>query len=373
MATTNFSLLQSNEKLVWQQDVWRAARNQSFLNQFMGDDANSMIQRVTSLKQTEKGTRAVITLVHDFEGDGVAGDRQLEGNEEQMASNDVTIRVDQLRNAAGNEGKLADQKSVVTFRENAKNNLSYWLADRSDQMGFLTLAGIAYSKKPNGGTRAAGSALPQLEFAADVTAPTANRAIRWNGTTKKIVYGSGNTTAAVSAGDTLSWSALVQMRAFAKDTYMRGVRGKAGDEVYHVFVSPQAMAQLKLDADYMANVRYAQERGSDNALFSGAAVKVDGLMIHEFRHVPHTLGAASGSKFGGSGTLDGHYVIMAGAQAMGYADIGDAEWNEKEFDYGNRQGIETGKIFGMKKPTFRSIYTGSVEDFGVLVGYFSFS
>ena len=89
-----------------------------------------MIQHITELKKTEKGARAVITLLADLEGDGIAGDRTLEGNEEAMKSMDQVIRIDQLRNATRHEGKMADQKSVVNFRENARDKLAYWVADR---------------------------------------------------------------------------------------------------------------------------------------------------------------------------------------------------------------------------------------------------
>ena len=91
-----------------------------------------MVQHITELKKTEKGARAVITLLADLEGDGVVGDRTLEGNEESLKSYDQVIRIDQLRNANRHEGRMADQKSVVNFRENSRDKLSYWLSDRID-------------------------------------------------------------------------------------------------------------------------------------------------------------------------------------------------------------------------------------------------
>jgi hypothetical protein len=168
MALTNFAALTTEAKTLWAMDLWRQARNMSFIDKFLGKGPNAMIQHITELKKTEKGARAVITLLTDLEGDGVAGDRTLEGNEEPMKSYDQVIRIDQLRHANRHEGEMADQKSVVEFRENSRDVLAYWLADRLDQLAFLTMAGIAYSVKPSGATRV-GSDLPNLEFAADVT------------------------------------------------------------------------------------------------------------------------------------------------------------------------------------------------------------
>ena len=85
MAVTNFSLLTAEQKTVWSMDLWKQARNMSFVNKFLGKGPNSLIQHITELKKSEKGARAVITLLADLTGDGVAGDRQLEGNEEALS------------------------------------------------------------------------------------------------------------------------------------------------------------------------------------------------------------------------------------------------------------------------------------------------
>ncbi|HNC78519.1 MAG TPA: N4-gp56 family major capsid protein [Rhodocyclaceae bacterium] len=367
MSYTNFALLTNEQKTVWSMDLWKQARNMSFVNQFLGKDSNSMIQHVTELKKSEKGARAVITLLTDLEGDGIAGDRTLEGNEEAMKSFDQVIRIDQLRHANRHEGRMADQKSVVNFREESRDKLAYWLGDRVDQLAFLTMSGVGYTVKNSGGTRV-GSDLPYLEFAADVTAPSSKRFGRWNGTSKLIEWGTGN--GSIAAADTPMWELFVQAKAYAKDHYIRGILGKGGEETYHCFLGPQAMARLKLDPTYMQNLRYAQNRGDDNALFSGSSVKIDGIYFHEFRHVVNTRLAASGSKWGAGGAVDGCQVLFCGAQALGMADIGNPEWVEKGFDYENQQGISTGKILGFKKPQFYSQYSGgTTEDFGVISLY----
>lgn len=366
MALTNFALLTNEEKTAWALDLWKQARNMSFMNQFAAGGHNSMITRVTQLKKSEKGARAVVTLLADLEGDGVAGDRTLEGNEEAMKTYEQVIRIDQLRHANRHEGRMADQKSVVEFRNNSRDVLAYWLSDRIDQMAFLTLSGVSYANKNSGGSRV-GSDLGNLEFAADVAAPTSKRFGRWNGTSKSIEWGTG--TASVAAADTPMWELFVQAKAYAKDHYVRPVKADGGEEIWHVFLSPSAMAKLKLDSTFMQNLRYAQPRSNENPLFTGASVKIDGMVFHEFRHVYNTRTAAGGSKWGAGGAIDGCQILMCGAQAMAWADIGAPYWNEKGFDYENQQGISVGKIFGMLKPKFYSQYDSSTEDFGVFSIY----
>lgn len=372
MALTNFGLLTAQQKQMWSMDLWKNARNQSFINKFLGSGPNSLVQHITELKASEKGARAVITLLADLQGDGVAGDRALEGNEEGMVTFDQVIRIDQLRHANRIEGRMADQKSIVEFRGNSKNVLAYWMADRIDQLAFQTLAGIGYQFRPNGATRV-GSDLQFLEFAADVAAPSARRTTRWDNTAKVLrtsSNGGNNTSAQVTATDTPSWQTFVQLKAYAKDRYIRGVSNGGGEETYHAFLTPQAMAKLKLDTDYMQNLRFSQSKDVNDNLFSGNTVKIDGIYLHEFRHVPNTSGVASGSKYGAGGAVEGAQILFCGAQALGMADIKVPEWDEKEFDYGNSKGISVSKILGFLKPRFNNIYeNNSLEDFGVISCY----
>jgi N4-gp56 family major capsid protein len=364
MALTNFAALTSEQKTVWSMDFWKAARNYSFMNKFTGTSQDSLIQRITELKKDEKGARAVITLVADLLGDGIAGDRTLEGNEEKMRSFDQVIGIDQLRHANRNEGKIAEQKSIVTFREQSRDKLAYWIGDRMDQLALLTMSGVAYSQHTNGATRT-GSDLPFLEYASDVSAPSTNRILTWDGTNGDFTTNASNAT--LVAADTPTWNMFVQAKAFAKNNFIRPIRTKDGIDFYHAFITPSGMAALKQDADYKQMVREAGKRGDINQLFKGTdTVFIDGIAISEYRHVYNTRGAASGSKWGATNTVDGNRILFCGAQALAFADIGTADWTEKEFDYDNQIGISVGKIFGFLKPKFHTDVTSSTEDFGMI-------
>lgn len=375
MALTNFGTLTGDQLQAWSREFWKVARNNSFINQFAGTGSNAMVQRVTELTKNNKGTKANITLLADMTGDGITGDNTLEGNEEALRAFDISIELDQLRFANRMAGRLTDQKTVVNFREQSRDALAYAIADRCDQLAFLTLSGVAYTHKTNGALRAtsssAGHELVDLEFASDVSAPTSARHLRADGA--NIV--AGDTTALV-AGDTMQYRHIVELKAFAKDNYIRGIRAAGNDEVFHMFVTPQQMADLKLDSDFLANVRNAGVRGNQNGLFSGtSSLMVDGVMIHEFRHVFNTSGATSGSssnagaagyKWGAGANVDGARALFCGAQALAMADIGNPEIVEDTFDYSNQAGISIGKIFGLRKPKYNSDHSGSVQDFGVI-------
>ena len=374
MANTNFAALTTEQLTIWSRDFWRVARNMSFINQFAGSGPNAMVQEISELTQSEKGARAVLTLLADMTGDGIVGDNTLEGNEEALRSFDIVVQLDQLRFANRLSGRLADQKSVVNFREHSRDALAYAMADRIDQLAFLSLAGVAYTNKNNGAIRpvlTSGQNLGDLAFNSDVSAATSNRHKRLSGNN----LAAGSVTS-ITASDTLKYRHIVDLKAFAKDQYIRGMRGAGNEEMYHFFVSPQVMADLKLDSDFLSNVRSAGIRGPNNELFAGSSsLMVDGVMVHEFRHVFNTSGATAGTssnagsagyKGGADADVDYASCLFCGAQALAMADIGLPEIVEDTFDYGNQNGISIGKIFGLKKPKYNSDITGQSEDFGVI-------
>jgi N4-gp56 family major capsid protein len=362
---TNFAALQPEQRTAWAMELWKEVRNKSFVTKFLGTGSNAMIQRITELNASHKGgNKAIMTLLANADYTGVAGDNVLQGKEDTMTSYHLDLRFDQFRLAHANTGRMADQKSIINFRKEAKDQLSYGLANIIDELAFLTLSGVPYTLRSNGSARPVESEIPQLEFADDVTAPTAKRHLRWDATGKRLMTGD---TAAIAPTDKISYAALVEMKAYLKDEGVRGLM-EGGKEYFNVFVTPQAMAKLRLDPDYIANTRAAAASvGNNSELFKGADdVTVDGLIVREYRHVFNTRGMAAGSKWGGTGNVDGARVLVCGAQALGMVDLGAPNWVEKDYDYENRFGIAVNKMFGFRKPRFHSTYSGSVQDFGVV-------
>lgn len=140
---TNFAALTPKQKIVWSRDVWSAARDQMFVKNFIGTGDNALIQRITELTKTEKGEKVLMHLVADLVEDGVIGDNEREGNEEAMQSYSQEIGIDLMTHSVRNKGKLAEQKTVLDFRKMGKSRLSFWLANRVDQLAFLTMAASA--------------------------------------------------------------------------------------------------------------------------------------------------------------------------------------------------------------------------------------
>lgn len=364
MALTDFSSLTNAQKKLWSTKVWREGRDQAFwfVNGFMGrdtGDATKPVHYVTELTKTERGDRCIMQIVLDLQNDGVVADNELEGNEENLVNDDIEIKTDQLRHGVKSKGRMSEQKTIVRFREQAQDKLAFWLADTMDELGFLTASGISYSSKTNGAARSSTSQLPSLAFAADVTAPSTNRKL----------FVDSTSTATIATTDTMTWDILHDANARAKRKRIKPIRID-GKSFYAIVMSPEQLRDLKKDDDYKNAVSRAGVRGSDNPLFRGAVVVVDGLIIFESNKVYNTLGLASGSKWGAGSTVDGAQALLLGAQALGFARIGEAAWEESDnTDYGNKQGIAYGRIIGFIKPVFTSTVDSADEDFSIISIY----
>lgn len=362
MATTDFGSLTDGAKRVWSSEVWKAGRDQSFwfANGFIAgssSDMNKPVQRVTELSATERGLECVMQLVLDMQSDGIVGDNKLSDNEESLINDVQTIRIDQLRNAVKSHGELAEQASVIRFRAQAKEKLTFWISDKVDELCFLTGAGRAYSLKTDGSTRT-NSQLPSLNFAGDVVASSANRLVYPNAVT-------GEST--MTTTDTFNWGLIVKAKARAKRKKIRPIR-EGGKEYFCILMSSEQERDLLNDATYQTIVRSAAERGSKNPLFTNSVAVVQGVILYSHNKVFNTLGLASGSKWGSGGTVDGAQAMLLGAQALGLATVGNVFMRESDVtDYGNQPGIGFGRKLGLLKPQWKSIPDNlSREDFGVL-------
>lgn len=355
---TDFGGNITHVKQVWVRKLWNASRDQMFINKFVGEDENSIIQRVTDLTKTERGLQAVIQLVADLVGDGVANDNEREGFEESLVNYDQVIQLGLLSHGVRTKGKLAEQSSVINFRALAYDRLKFWLANRCDQLALLTLSGIAYSFNLDGSSRTE-QAFASLNFAGDVTAPSSKRSLMWDGSVLTT-----SSTASITTAYVPNYKMIVKALAYAKTHYIRPMMN--GGKAHYVFVvHPLTLAAIKLDPDYQrAVVAVAANKGMDSPWFTGAQVTVDGAVLHETNMTYNTLGAASGSKWGSGGLVDGTRTLVLGAQSLGMLDLGQGDWVEKKFQYDSQSGVNVDRMLGFLKPQFYSVYDKSTQDFG---------
>lgn len=366
---TDFGKLSTLQITTYSADIWRNTREQTLLfgpQGFLGkgtSDATRPIHYVKDFTKTNSGTQAVMPLVQDLTGDGRVGDHIVEGYEEEMVAEALTIQIDQLRHGVESKGEMAELKTVVDFRKTASDNIKWWLTDKLDEVAILVLAGIALTKKLDGSTRNPQSDLVNLNYASDISAPSTNR-IKYADT--------ATSTATLTTAMTVTWNKIVDLKAFAQRKRLKPIRN-GGKEYYVLLLSSEGLRDLKKDTNFQTNTGRAAGNGMEkNPLFTGADVRIDGLVIYGHNKVPTTLGAVSGvGKYGSSNTVDGFQGLLVGAQALGFAAIEDGKYVEQEKDAKNKAAIYYGRKFGMRKPVWKSVVDSGnpLEDFGVISYY----
>jgi N4-gp56 family major capsid protein len=279
---TDFGMNTAARKKVWAIEVWRAQRDESFWfsKNLIGanqKDQNAVIQKVTELSETDRGLECVMQLIQPLAGDGTVGTNTLNGNEEPLVNNAITIRYDKLRHGVVSKGEMAEQATVIRFTDQAKTELGLWLADRLDQLMFLTLSGRAYSLNLDGTTRS-GSQLPSLSFAADVAAASTNRIFH---------AGSATSEGTLTANDKMSWATIVSAKAMAARKRIRKIRGGAKG-YYMMVVEENQMRDLRLDPTYQTIARTGADQGvKSNPLFTGADIVIEGVALFATQSLQH--------------------------------------------------------------------------------------
>lgn len=363
MSGTDFASQTPERKLVWARLTWKAMRDRLIIKNIIGVGENQPIQKVTELTKTESGDQCIFHLVNELVEDGGTGDDDREGREEAMTSSRQIITIDLLNHGVKEKGKMTEQKSVLKTREFARDRLAYWLANRVDQLAMLTLSGIGYEYTLDGRLRPVTSKLRNLAFAADVAAPTSKRLLTWNGSALLGNGDAGFGTANVTTGYLPNYKMVVAAGAYMR-THRIAPLLSGGKEYYLMLVHPLTYAQLKMDDKFQNALVNAGQRGDNNPWFTGADVTVDGMIVKQHNLVYNTGGAASGSKWGAGGAINGTRTLVLGAQALAMADLNQGDWVEKLFQYDSQWGVNVDKMFGFKLPQFYSQYDQSVEDFG---------
>lgn len=308
-------------KVAWALETWESGMHKAFFDKFTGNSPENIIQIREELSKDD-GDTINIPLLMPLMGDGVSGDDFLEGNEEAMIYRDFKVTINQLRHAVRIKGKMEEQRVSLDLRKDAKVALSNWLADKIDKTIFKELS----------------------------TDPTPDR----------IVYGGSATSEAnIGASDTFSTALIGKAKRIAladENTMVKPVMID-GLETYIMVIDQWQARDLKQDQTWIEAQQYANVRGSDNPIFSGALGVYDGVVLHQCNRILRTNTGSSGTKVG--------HALFLGRQAAVFAVGNNPTWFEKEFDYGNKIGFEFGRIYGIKKTQFK--YDGvNQTDFGCI-------
>ena len=346
MATTNYAVNHPLAVKRWSKGLMKESLKNTHVMQFMGTGTNNVCQIKTELGKQE-GDKVTFGLRLQLQGDGVSGDGTLEGNEEALTTYDDAVYIDQLRHAVRSKGKMSEQRVPFTVRDEARDGLADWWADRMDSAFFNQICGNTAETD----TRRTG-----MQTA---LAPSTNRLILQPNSSP------GN-EASLSASDTFT----LEMIDYAVETAITG--GSAGDQIplvpirvgrekkFVMFLHPYQVTDLRTNTATgqwldIQKAALSGGAGSKSPIYTGALGEHNGVILHSNTRVPAAPTNANARR-----------AVLCGAQAVCSAFGRNAgkntySWKEEMFDYGNSLGVAAGSIWGMKKTQFNS------EDFGSIV------
>lgn len=339
MDTQTTSNLQAK---VWLRDLFADVPSMLFMDKFMGEGANNPIQVITDLTK-KAGDTVVCPLTVKLSGAGVSGDAELEGNEEEVVSYDFQPKIDQLRHAVRQKGRMDEKKVAYNTRSDAKDKLKIWWAERIDREILSKLCGDV-----------SGTITFDVCHANTPTAPTANR---------RIFAGGQASEDALTVTDVMDTKCLDAAKQLAKVQIagiprVRPIRledgAYKGEDVYIVIMHSYQITDLRKDPVWNQTQRDANVRGDANPLISGSHGKYNGMVVYESDLC--YLDADGGA----GGAVSVARAVLLGQQAGVFVEGEEGSWKEKEFDYGNKWGIAAGRIFGVQKTKFNSVDYGLV-------------
>lgn len=315
---------------VWYKALFADVSTMLFMSRFMGESPSSIIQVNRDLSKAA-GEYVEFGLSTKLSGDGVSGDDELEGNEEEILTYQTELHIDQLRHAVRQKGRMDEKKVAYKTRSDAKEKLKIWWAERWDKEILWKLCGDT-----------------SKTFANTPTAPSSGRVVYAGGAANE------NALTASMVMDTKVLDAAKE-KALLCAPKIRPVasegKQQTGEAEYVVILHPYQFTALRKDPVFNQSCRDAAARGSKNPIFTGEAGYWNGM--HIFQH-------ESMYTFTNSGSVTCARGLLLGQQA-GIIGIGEDErWIEQETDYKNKWGISAGRIFGVIKPVFNS------EDYGLI-------
>ena len=353
MAETAFATGHASTVTIWSALLFREAAKQTYFKKFSGSGADSMIQVKNDLTK-EAGDTIKFDLLMDLTGDGITGDTELEGNEESLTYYQDQVVIDLRGNAVRAAGKMSMRRTKHSIREDAKTALARWMSQtRDDDMvlalsGQVNMAGQTTAEPPAAsrnwiGGQTSGGVLDKETKHSDLNSATLN------------LFG----PQVISAVKRAAKLAEPKIRPLMVD----------GGEHYVMLIHPYQAKALRGDSVWINAQQYANVRGRNNPLFSGALGMYDGVIIHEYEKIITRLGenGTAATEYFDVGTSD--YILpntiaaaralFCGAQAavIGYGSM--PGWYEKDFDYNRVPGIATDIVYGICKTMFNS------KDFGV--------
>jgi len=341
----------------WDDQFFTECVRENRFKVYQGTDENAIIHMKEDLTR-KPGDRVTFAAVRAL-GGGVTGNTVLEGNEAELDSRSMAVRVAPLRNAVVMT-EWDEQKSAIDLRMAARPGLRNWAMEKYREDIISALKSVPNAAGVMVGWDVATAAERNAWLVDNADRVLFGAAVA-NGVSNVVATGLltlDNTADKLSAA-TLS---LAKRQAQAARPRIKPMRTRKGDQEWFVlFANPRSFRDFSLDPVITQANRDARERNVDtNPLFTGGELVWDGVIVREIPEMglpltadATTVGQTGGILVGqGAGGIDVGFNFLVGAQALGAAWARRLKSTTDVRDYGFRHGVGVQEIRGIEKLMF---------------------
>lgn len=342
MAATEYGVNHPLAIKKWSTELMKEALKKTHALQFMSKGKDSIVTIKNDLTTSDGGDRIRVGIRSQLKGRGITGDNTLEGNEESLETFYQDVHINQLRHAVRSKGKMSEQRVPFSVRDEARDGLADWWADRIDTWFFNQICGNT------------GESDEAYYGFNSPTAPDADHITYFDsGSTSE-----GSISATTVAEFNLSAiDSAVEKAKLAKNA-LRPVK-IGGKSHYVMFIHPYQVTSLRkrTATGLWQDIQKAAIQGgqtTENPIFTGALGMYNNVVLHESTRIPVSPSNASVRR-----------AVLCGAQAASIAfgrgfGKNTFSWVEELFDFKNQLGVAAGCQAGMVKTRFDNSDYGTV-------------
>lgn len=355
MAITQYGVNDALSNKLWARDLNHEVKKGLEIAPLIGTGANSIIQEKTEFKG--KGDKVTIGLRTRLTGTGVTENQTLEGNEEALSTYSDSLFINEIAHAVRVEGEdsIDQQRVLFNLREEARDGLSDWFAERLSLSTFIQLSGYtATSITYRGSSLTLATVHKGLNT---VTAPSTGRKL----------FATGSADESQTSTDTFTLTMIDKAKetAMLANPRIRPVRVN-GKDMYVCYLHPTQAYDLMVDTGTMGwrEIQLAAIQGgqtSDNPIFTGALGVYNNVVLRVNEDVVNGVNSSTAAEIT---TVKRALFLGAQAGSIGFSSkfskSSPYKWVEKKFDYDRELGVSVQGLMGLKKNIFNSV------DFGVL-------
>ena len=340
MADTTFGTGHKLTVKLWSKSLAHEALARTYISRFMGTSDGNVVQ-IRSETSKDAGDQITIGLRMQLSGDGVAGDAQLEGNEEALDLRNDAVIIQQLRNAVVSGGRESEQRVNFSVREEAHDGLADWWSDRIDESFFNQCGGHS------------GAASIRSGMSTPTEPSPAARLVTVGGVAENLL-------AAGNVFDTATIDTAVERARTKNPQLVRPIKVNGADK-FVGFLHEYQRTALRADTKWNTVVNSAWEGSEqDHPIYKGSIGEYNGVIWHPSNRNPTPTSNADAKRAFICGAQAAWIAYGRGSQPERYT------WVEETFDYSNKLGVSAGCIWALKKSVFDNEAANNKVDFGVI-------